>query len=75
MMIHLNPFSHKPPPTSGLGNNLLYGGILCTLFSLAIFAAPELLAFLVASFFLIVGISLLTMWWKMRKFMKGGLFS
>ena len=75
MMLHLNPFSQKPPPTSGFGNNLFYGGVLFTLFGLAIFAAPELLAFLVATFFLIVGISLLSMWWKMKRVFKKGLFS
>ncbi|PIR49470.1 hypothetical protein COU79_04725 [Candidatus Peregrinibacteria bacterium CG10_big_fil_rev_8_21_14_0_10_54_7] len=48
------------------GSGLLFNGLLCVLFSVAIFTNPDLLAFLVATFLLIIGVSLLTTWWKMR---------
>ena len=48
------------------GSGLLFNGLICVLFSLAIFANPDLLAFLVAVFLMIIGVSLLTTWWKMR---------
>lgn len=48
------------------GSGLLFNGLLCVLFSLAIFTNPDLLAFLVAVFLMIVGVSLLSTWWKVR---------
>ena len=48
------------------GGGFLFNGLICVLFSLAIFTNPDLLAFLVAAFLLIVGVSLLTTWWKIR---------
>jgi len=35
-------------------------------FGLAILAAPELLAYFVATILLIIGTSILTTWWKVR---------
>ena len=52
------------------GSGLLFNGLLCILFSVAIFTNPDLLAFLVATFLLIIGVSLLTTWWKMRNWIK-----
>lgn len=52
------------------GSGLLFNGLICILFSIAIFLNPDLLAFLVATFLMIIGISLLTTWWKMRHWMK-----
>lgn len=49
---------------TGLRNGLLFNGLLCVFFGLAILAAPELLAYLVALLLIIVGVSLLTAWWK-----------
>lgn len=49
------------------GSGLLFNAIICILFSLAIFANPDLLAFLVATFLMIVGVSLLFTWWKLRR--------
>lgn len=48
------------------GSGLLFNGLLCVLFSLAIFANPDLLAFLVAVLLMIIGVSLLSTWWKVR---------
>jgi len=64
-MIHL-PFFHKQPKYLQFSGNLLWSGLFCIIVGLAIVAAPELLAYIVAVFFLVIGISLLTAWWKMR---------
>lgn len=50
---------------SFLRSSLLLISIVCILFGIAIIEAPELLAYIVATFFIITGISLLTTWWKM----------
>ena len=47
--------------------SLILNGLLCMLFGLAILAAPELLAYIVATFLIVVGASLLAMGWKARK--------
>ncbi|MDD5026108.1 MAG: DUF3096 domain-containing protein [Candidatus Peribacteraceae bacterium] len=49
---------------SGIRNGLLFNGLLCVVFGLGILAAPELLAYLVAVFLIVVGVGLLTAWWK-----------
>jgi len=49
---------------TGLRNGLLFNGLLCVIFGLGILAAPELLAYIVAVFLIIAGVSLLTAWWK-----------
>lgn len=48
------------------GSGLLLFGLLSLGFGLAILAAPDLLAYLVASFFIAVGVSLLLAWHRMR---------
>jgi hypothetical protein len=60
-------FGRQPPPIVHLSGGLLLNGILCVLFGLAIFAAPDLLAFIVAIFLIIIGVSLLTAWWKVKQ--------
>lgn len=64
-MLHLFHFGGSRPPQ--FGNALLFNGLLCVFFGLAILAAPELLAYFVATILLIIGTSLLTSWWKMRR--------
>ncbi|MDP7069654.1 MAG: hypothetical protein QF815_03930 [Candidatus Peribacteraceae bacterium] len=64
-MFHLFNFGHSPRP-SMFGNGFLFNGLLCVFFGLAILAAPELLAFFVATILLVIGASLLTTWWKIR---------
>ncbi len=55
---------------NGMGNGLLINGILCILFGIAILAAPELLAYIVATFLIIVGISLIAASQKIRGFFR-----
>ena len=50
-----------------LGNGLLFNGLLCVFFGIAILAAPELLAYFVATILLVIGASLLSTWWKVRQ--------
>ena len=49
------------------GTGLLSIGLLCVLFGLAVFLAPELLAYIVGSFFIVVGVGFLSTWWGIRK--------
>lgn len=58
------------PPTQGMGTGMLLNGIMCILFGLCILAAPELLAYLVATFLIFIGGSILMMWWRFRNWMK-----
>ena len=55
--------SNKPQ----FGGTLLFVGLLCVFFGLAILAAPELLAYFVASILLIIGASSISAWWKLQK--------
>jgi len=48
-------------------SGLLSTGLLSLLVGLAIIAAPELLAYIVASFFVVTGITLLLTWWNLRR--------
>ena len=61
-MLHL--FQHNSPRQFGGG--LLFNGLLCVFFGLAILAAPDLLAFFVAAILIIIGVSILSAWWKVR---------
>lgn len=63
-MFHL--FHSGQPRQPMFGNAFLFNGLLCVFFGLAILAAPELLAYFVATILLIIGTSLLTTWWKIR---------
>ena len=51
---------------NGMGNGLLMNGILCLLFGIAILAAPELLSYIVATFLIVLGISLIAASKKIR---------
>jgi uncharacterized membrane protein HdeD (DUF308 family) len=59
--------SSIPTGRNPFGSSLLVNGVLCMLFGLAILAAPELLAYIVASFMIIVGASLIISWWRIRR--------
>lgn len=50
-----------------MGVSLIVHGLFCALFGVAIIIAPELLAYLVAAFFFIVGVSLVSTGMRMRK--------
>jgi uncharacterized membrane protein HdeD (DUF308 family) len=51
----------------GLGSSMITGGILLILFGLAILAAPELLAYIVATVLVLSGVSALFAGMTMRK--------
>ena len=53
-------------PGSPIGSAFLFFGGLCIAFGFAILAAPNLLAYFVASLLIILGISLLGTGWKLR---------
>lgn len=52
---------------SSIGAFLLLPGSLSILFGLAVIAAPELLAYLVAGFFIFIGVSMIGTWWNLRR--------
>jgi uncharacterized membrane protein HdeD (DUF308 family) len=58
------PYQRGP---SGFGSSFLMLGLLSIFFGLAIISAPELLAYMVAGFFIIAGIWMLMFWWNLRK--------
>jgi hypothetical protein len=58
---------HAKYGRSPFGFPFLGTGLVLTCTGLAILAAPELLAYFVATIFLLIGISLLSYGWKMRK--------
>lgn len=55
-------------PRSPFGSSFFTLGILSILFGIAILITPELLAYLVAGFFIFAGIWMLGLWQRMRKF-------
>jgi len=65
-------FHHHGDRLPPLGGGLLFNGLLCVLFGLAILAAPELLAYFVATLLIVVGASLLTSWWKLQQWRRKG---
>lgn len=62
-MLHL---FHSRGTAFPMGGGFLFNGLLCVFFGLAILAAPELLAYFVATMLLFFGATLLTAWWKVR---------
>ncbi|MFA6259816.1 MAG: DUF3096 domain-containing protein, partial [Candidatus Peribacteraceae bacterium] len=70
-MFHFSLGQHRPQFGSGMRTGLLFNGILCVLFGFAILVAPELLAYIVATFLIIVGISLIAAWWKVHNALRG----
>lgn len=59
--------SSQPFTSPAWGSSLLLNGLLCVLLGVSILAAPELLAYIVAFFLLFLGVSLLLLGWKMRR--------
>lgn len=55
------------PSVPPFGPMLLGIGLLCILTGLAIIAAPELLAYIVAGLLIFIGVSTLGAWWRMRR--------
>ena len=49
------------------GSSLMTSGALCILFGIAIIAAPELLAYIVATFLIFIGVWMLMAWYRLRK--------
>lgn len=66
-MFHMFHFGSRPQRPLPIGNGLLFNGLLCCFFALAILSAPELLAYFVAVILLVMGTSMLTAWWKLRR--------
>lgn len=50
-----------------MASGLLSAGLLSLVFGLLIIAAPELLAYIVASFFVVSGVGMLAAWWRLRR--------
>lgn len=67
MILYMFHLFHSGPRPPQFSQGFLIHGFLFTFFGLAILAAPELLAYFVATILLIVGISMLSTWWKMRR--------
>jgi uncharacterized membrane protein HdeD (DUF308 family) len=65
-MFHLF-FRHHDRPPPALGGGLLFNGLISILFGIAVLAAPELLAYLVAVLLIVFGASMLTAWWQIYK--------
>ncbi len=57
-----SPYGNKSP----FGSMFLSAGVLSLAFGLAILIAPDLLAYLVATFFIVMGVSLLSTWFSGR---------
>lgn len=51
---------------SFFGSSLLSTGLLTLLFGIMILIQPDLIAYIVATFFIVTGVSLIATWWKMR---------
>ena len=64
-------FHRAPQRAPLLGTGLIFNGLLCFFFGLAILAAPDLLAFLVATFLILIGATLLITGWKIRQMKQG----
>ncbi|MBI5793804.1 DUF3096 domain-containing protein [Candidatus Uhrbacteria bacterium] len=56
-----SPYDSRP-----FGPSLLITSLLCLLFGSAILVAPELLAYIVATFLILVGVVLFMFWWRVR---------
>ncbi len=50
-----------------LGSSLFTTGLIALLFGIAILIQPDLIAYLVATFFIVIGISLIGTWWSLRR--------
>jgi len=64
----LSFFGHSSvPPRGPFGSSFLANGILCLLFGLAILANPDLIAYIVAAFLIVIGCSMILTWWRLRR--------
>lgn len=66
-MSYTSPNTYVSKPRNLFATPLLTSGLLALLFGIAILINPDLIAYLVATFFIVVGLSLLGTWWKMRQ--------
>jgi len=55
------------PPGSSWGSSLIAYGVFFLLFGISILLAPDLLAYIVATFLLLIGASLVAAGWRMRR--------
>lgn len=62
-----NSYISRTGGPSMIGKSFLTGGLLCTLFGIMILIQPDLIAYLVATFFIVIGVSLLGTWWKLGR--------
>jgi uncharacterized membrane protein HdeD (DUF308 family) len=62
-----NSYVSKGGPSSMMGKTFLTGGLIALLFGIAILIQPDLIAYLVATFFIVIGLSLLGTWWRLRR--------
>ena len=54
-------------PRTGLRSTLLFGAIISLAFGIAVLINPDLIADLVALFFIFVGVSMLGTWWRLGR--------
>lgn len=67
-MSYTSPHSYVSKPRSSLlGKSFLTSGLLSLLFGIMILIQPDLIAYLVATFFIVIGVSLLGTWWKLGR--------
>lgn len=55
------------PPRSPFGSSFLVNGVLFILFGLLILAEPDLIAYIVAVLFIVIGASMIGTWWRLRR--------
>lgn len=70
MMFSFGRYGQRIGPGTPFGSSLLLLSLLSIFFGLAILSAPELLAYLVAGFFIFIGVWMLGMWWRIRRLIK-----
>lgn len=66
-MSYTSPNSYVSKPRNMFASSILTSGLMALLFGIAILINPDLIAYLVATFFIVIGLSLLGTWWKMRQ--------
>jgi uncharacterized membrane protein HdeD (DUF308 family) len=55
------------PPRSPFGGSMLINGVLTLLFGIVILVEPDLIAYIVATFLIVIGVSMIYSWWKLRR--------
>lgn len=66
MFLYRSSSSTQPVGRSPLRSGMLSLGLLMLFFGILVFIAPELINYLIASFFTVTGISLIIAWWRLR---------